>query len=133
MGLCNVPATSFGQTAVEIVEYYHWYSPDEKRYTAHPLTWLRPFNPEELTLDCIPIGSVEFTLDWFKGMGVDNVKPLNIPKELWEYCRHFVTVDYCSNVNGRFMLKDTSIIKADCNGECYFHGDGGSDKKYFFE
>lgn len=125
-----LPAAAFGQTAVDVVEYYDWFS-QEKRYTATPITEARSFAPNELSADCIPIGSVEFVLGWFKAMGVDNVKPLNIPRDLWEYCHHFVTIDYCSEVNGHFMLKDTNKIKADCNGESYFHGDGGKDKKYF--
>ncbi|MCM1167221.1 MAG: ATP-grasp domain-containing protein [Lachnospiraceae bacterium] len=127
-----IPATSFGYTAFEIAEYYHWFDKDDCRYAAHYLNpTYSPFLPSELTAQNIPVGSVEFALDWFKQAGIENIKPLNIPKELWEYCRHYITIDKYSNVSGHFMMKDTDKIKAENNGEYFFHGVGGDDKKYF--
>lgn len=135
----EVPAQDFGYTAMQVVDYHNWLCGNEKTYkfefARSPV--LGKQNPEWLQIDnsgfssCIPIGSVEFVLAWFKAMGVDNVKPLNIPKALWKFCDRHITIDYCSNVNGHFMLKDINTIKASCNGEAYFHVDGGAEKKYF--
>ena len=135
----EVPAQEFGYTAMQVVDYYDWLYPNEKMYDFEFVCSPSLFEqkPEWLQTDangfpqCIPIGSVEFVLSWFKSIGAENVKPLNIPKELWRFCDRHITIDYCSQVNGHFMLKDTDTIKAACNGEAYFNGDGGADKKYF--
>lgn len=125
-----LPAAAFGQTAVDVVEYYDWFS-QEKRYTATPITEERSFAPNELSADCIPIGSVEFALGWFKAMGVDNVKPLNIPPELWHLCDRRVTTGFLCDFNGKYMVKDINTIKSAENGLVELCCDERNDKEYF--
>ena len=64
-------------------------------------------------------------------MGIENVKPLNIPEELWKFCDRKIIIDYCSNINGRWMLKDIDTIKSEINGEIYLDENSNHDKKYF--
>lgn len=128
----TIPAQSYGYTAIEAVQYNNWFQGekvydfvlnDDMTFKSNTYNYLSP--------NYIPIGSVDYVLSWLKLMGVNDVAPLNIPQELWKYCHRDVTVDYCTNINGHWMLKDCNKIKADYNGEVYFNGDGGKDKKYF--
>lgn len=72
-----------------------------------------------LHINCIPVGSVEFCLSWYKQMGVKNIKPLNISKELWKYAGREVSigksVDYTKK---EYFVKDINTIKSMLNGKC---------------
>ena len=125
----NIPAQSYGYTVIEAIQYTNWFR-GEKIYD-FALNGNVEFEPNCLTRDCVPIGSVEYVIAWLKKMGVAEVKPLNIPPELWKFCDRQIKLDYCSNINGHWMLKDTNEIKSAANGEVWFNGDGGNDKKYF--
>lgn len=128
----NLPAQSFGYTAIEAVQYTNWFRDSQVYdFVLNSDLNFKSANYDYLNKNCIPIGSVDYVLRWLELMGVQNVKPLNIPHELWKFCDRTVTVDYCSNVNGHLMLKDVDKIKSELNGEVWFNGDGGKDKKYF--
>ncbi len=135
----EVPAQDFGYTTMQIANYYNWLCPSNCMYDFEYVCSPTLFGqkPEWTHIDengfssCIPIGSVEFTLEWFKAMGIENVKPLNIPQELWKFCDRLVTVDYCVNVRGHLMKKDTDKIKDICNGETYIH-ENQIYTRYFF-
>ena len=128
----TIPAQSYGYTAMEAVQYHNWFH-GEKVYDCklHDNMTFKSDSYNYLRPDYVPIGSVDYVLAWLEQMGVTDVAPLNIPRKLWKYCRRDVTIDYCTNINGHWMLKDCDKIKADYNGEAYFNGDGGKDKKYF--
>ncbi len=116
-----IPAQSYGYTAIESIQYTNWFR-NEHVY-AFLLNDDLNFKSDKynyLSRDYIPIGSVEYVLQWLKLMGVKEVKPLNIPKELWRFCSRKIKIDYCNNVNGHWMLKDIDIIKCPKNGEVQF-------------
>ena len=127
-----VPAQDYGYTAIQAVDYYGWLNSADKDIDRYGFDLTNDITAKRYHAEnYIPIGSVDFVLAWLKAMGVPHVAPLNIPRELWQHCKRDVRIDYCSNINGHWMLKDTDTIKAPYNGEVYFHGDGGKDKKYF--
>lgn len=136
--MLTMPICGFGYTAVEVVDYYNWLHPEEKQYTFE-LFDVAPFEDKTALVNSlklfgassVPIGSVEFALAWFKAMGVDNVKPLNIPRELWRFCDRRVTTGFLCDFNGSYMIKDIDKVKADGNGFVHLCCDERRDKEWF--
>jgi hypothetical protein len=126
-----IPEYDFGYSVIEAIEYANWWEREKvhdyhlvKREELNDIAFINRHTQ-------IPIGSVEFCLDYYNRVGILNIKPLNIPEELWPLVKRPVTIDYCKNINGHWFLKSTSFIKDSANGEVWFNGDGGEDKKYF--
>lgn len=125
----TLPAYDFCYTVIDAIRFMNWFH-NGKLYDyclVNDVKDLSTYGDK----DYIPIGSVEFVLDWYKQCGIPTIIPLNIPEELWSLCHRPIKIDYCSNVNGHWMMKDIYEIKHSANGEVYFHGDGGNDKKWF--
>lgn len=157
-----LPVYDFGDTAIRMVDYYNWLhpaasgcerparnsdaalasslTPEAKPYsfelldvaniTEHNNSLIGTF--KMLGAASVPIGSVEFALAWFKAMGVDNVKPLNIPRELWHFCERKVAIGRGCDFNGTYMRKDIDIIKSDDNGQVRLFNDENDTKECFF-
>lgn len=89
---------SFG--LVHAIKYQNWYY-NEVKYDYY-------LTDDIFRLDFqnyIPVGSVEFVLDFYKQYyGIENIKPINIPNELWkfEYLRR--------NIIHYSELEDTSYL-----------------------
>lgn len=119
----EVPAQDFGYTAIQVVDYYDWLYPNEHMYNFEYVCSPTLFKqkPEWLLTDantfpyCVPIGSVEFVLSWFAAMGIENVKPLNIPKELWHFCDRKIAIGKLKDFTGTYMIKDINNIKYEYN------------------
>lgn len=128
----HIPAQAYGYTAIEAIDYANWYN-GEKIYD-YILTTDVPFKrfyKDYLTKYQTPIGSVEYVTTWLHAMGVDSVKPLNIPKELWRFCARDVRISTLDGLTGHWMKKDLDSIKDDQNGEIFLDGSKTSNKKYF--
>lgn len=112
-----IPSYDFGYTAIQMANFWNWLHSEETQYSIEFIEYSNNLvNKFKEFPNAIPIGSVEFTLDWFKSIGIDNVKPLNIPKELWKFCDREIKVDTIKNNSGFYMIKDTDKIKSDING-----------------
>jgi hypothetical protein len=75
-----VPAHDFGFAVIEGVKFEEWLQ-------QQPVYDYDLLNCETLDMklgnDCIPVGSVEFVLSFFKNsFGINNISPINIPEEL---------------------------------------------------
>lgn len=115
-----LPAFDFGDTAIRMVDYHNWLHPEERAYSfelfpssAELASLMKSYNDRNAAT--VPIGSVEFALAWFKTMGIDNVKPLNIPRELWHFCDREIAVGKLKDFTGTYMIKDINIIKYEYN------------------
>lgn len=132
-----LPADECGDTAIRLVDFWNWYYPNADLYSFNLITQnneeslIKLFKQYEDT--AVPIGSVEFVLAWFKSKGINNVKPLNIPEELWRFCDRKILVGSIKDLNGRYYIKDTDIIKSDNNGAVDLPKEANQieDKKWF--
>lgn len=82
-----LPAYEFCYAAINAINYHNWWFFTNHTYTKANKEHinLHSFNP---TYDDIPVGSVEFCLDFYHKLNKDiNIKPLNIPKELLKYTK----------------------------------------------
>ena len=126
-----LPSQQYGYTAIQAINYHNWFengiNDDGYDFILLPNQDFTKY----LDKKYIPIGSVDFVLQWLYQMGVKDIAPLNIPQVLWGYCKRKVMIDYTDGLYGHYMLKDMYRIKADCNGEVYFRNDGGRDRRYF--
>ena len=116
----------FSFVLIEAINYHNWYN-NEKTYdymlrnnTCIPIEIDKYGNPyEKDSNDIVPIGSVEFVLDFLnRYYNINNVKPLNIPQELRkpEYLKRWIvekTTDWDTINAGNisFFVKDNSKIK----------------------
>lgn len=130
----EIPAQDFGYSIIEAIDYHHWFNENNEYefILCENITQdiIRNVYLKGL-INNIPVGSVEFCLDFYSRFGIKNIKPLNIPKCLWNFVKRYICIDYCKNVNGHWFLKSTKEIKSSDNGECWFNGDGGENEKYF--
>lgn len=116
-----LPSFDFGDTAIRLIEFYKfWHRADNPySYTMFDVTGSNNKAVIERMKayddNTIPIGSVEFVLDWFKARGIQNIKPLNIPRELWHFCNREVTIDRLGNLNGKYFIKSLDEIKSNLN------------------
>lgn len=110
-----VPAQDYGYTVVDAVEQHNWLYPDDKQTIRYRRN--SQFEKDELSSSCLPVGSVEFCLDWYRQAGCGLVKPLNIPKELWTSVRRKVFEAASLAEDGKqYYGKDINAIKAHWNG-----------------
>lgn len=71
---------SFG--LIQAIKYNNWYY-NEIKYSYCPANYTTKIVGFE---DYIPIGSIEFVLEFYKiYYNIENIKPINIPKELKQY------------------------------------------------
>lgn len=134
-----LPAHSFGYAVIEAIKFRNWFRQPVKMehspYFSHH-SELEPYNyvlseyagsvpvGESTAIsmnllqanEWIPIGSVEFCQEFYKELGVPDLKPLNIPQELWQYCRRKVYVDVFDKIpHGEYFCKSVDKIKSDIN------------------
>lgn len=111
----RIPMQDFGYEVIKAIEYSEWWN-NEKRYDYELVTNFafksgRYGAPEAeyfnyLTSNCIPVGSVEFVLEFMKQCyGIVGAKPLNIPSELMRFSNR--DIQYLSNTDF------TNILTAD--------------------
>lgn len=114
-----IPAQDFGYTALDAVEYQNWFEGTQV-YSYTLLEGCR-FQSRDLSRflcpDCIPVGSVEFCLAWYRGMGLPDIRPLNLPPELWKFAgREIFVSDGLPGGSGQYFVKDMEEFKAPGNG-----------------
>lgn len=122
-----LPSQDFGYSMIEAVKFQNWY----EQSNTYDYRLIRDMSfksslagaPERehynyLHTNCIPVGSVEFCLAWYRKIGIQNIKPLNIPKELWKYAGRDVFISNTTyNPNQYYFMKDMDNIKAPHNGQ----------------
>jgi hypothetical protein len=96
-----IPAHDFGFTVIEAIKFEEWLQ-QQKVYDYDFL------NCETLDMklgnDCIPVGSVEFVLSFFKNsFEINNIIPVNIPKELDGFTNRKIE-----------RIKNISSLETDC-------------------
>jgi len=111
-----LPEHTFGLTVIDAIRYVNWMA-GKKVYDF--VLCDRVFTTSRfdyLTNDHVPVGGVGFVLQWLRGMGIDEITPLNIPQVLWEKCRRSVCIASESELSGRYMSKSVTVIKDPTNG-----------------
>lgn len=113
--LFNVPAQDYGYAVMRAVDEFNWYyGADVHRVT----NWRsNSFSSEDLNIDTIPVGSVEFCLAWYRQMGKGLVRPLNIPDALKPMLQRDLVEGTELEYDGqKWYGKDKDVIKASWNG-----------------
>jgi len=81
-----VPMFDFGFELIQAIKYQNWF----RRENLHEFVLVS--KDDDIYKDYIPIGSVEFVTGHMKKYhGVEAVKPLNIPEELYPFAKRMVT------------------------------------------
>lgn len=116
-----IPLHDFGYLITEAVDFKNWW----ERKDVHSYILTDTLN---LCMVCnhkksevVPVGSVEFCIDFYKRVGVTEIKPVNIPECLWEYTRKcwVVSSDEANRIiqsKGDMYVKSADIFKSDKNG-----------------
>jgi hypothetical protein len=126
-----LPSQIEGSVAIELINYANWFNNE----TLYEYTLVENFDvttscmteDKKLPTRIIPIGSVEFVLNYLKQMGIQSVTPLNIPPVLWRYVSRDIKIsnpDIIAN-DGKWFVKSLHKIKSQYN-DMY---DGDRDSK----
>lgn len=98
----------------EAVRYNNWFYNEELYdYELADEFYLNQYK------DCIPVGSIEFVLDFYREIyDIKDIKPINIPQELnkWKYLKRYITTaDNKDKIiaydTDKFFVKDISGFK----------------------
>lgn len=115
--LGGMPAQEFGCSVVEAVNEQLWLHPDSGLSFSMQTSCC--FEKDGLKPDVVPVGSVEFCLAWYRGMGAGLIRPLNIPKCLWPMVKRTIFEgdgQAAADASGAYFAKDVNRIKAPWNG-----------------
>jgi len=124
----RLPAQDFGYATIEAIEYRKWLNQNNHWFIFAKDDYLECYEKyvPDYRYETIPVGSVKFCLDYYRMLGIDNIKPLNIPEELFEFVRRgcFVEDDVNDFIGddffkGTYFIKSATKIKAEVNG-AYF-------------
>ena len=108
-----LPKYDFVYSLIEAVDFHNWQCEEE----IDTAIFLESFSPEHLKTNCIPVGSVEFCLDWYRQMGVPSVSPLNIPECLDPLVKRKIVRTNSLNPDGfKYFGKSMKTIKSSKNG-----------------
>lgn len=119
-----IPIYEFGYAAIQSIMYQKWYNNADSTVVLHTSTNFRDIPDSEwwygnlnyLSDDDIPIGSVEFVESWLWQKAEIKPKPLNIPKELWNFVKRDIVIDTVSDKYVGWFRKSVDIIKHSDNG-----------------
>ena len=113
----------FSHTLIDTIEYQTWL--DDGFFNDggnKPCDILYSDNPVKID-DAIPVGSVEFVLEFMRLNNIKQPKPLNVPEELlhenfsgrkiWNMCKND---NYCNPDCKQYYMKSNDIIKHYDNG-----------------
>lgn len=109
-----VPAHDFGYSYLEVADYHNWTT--QSRCDDVLFLENTQFPQECLTKDCIPVGSLDFCLAWYRQMGVYSIPPLNIPEFLEPLVKRWIFRGNFTATEGRCFGKSMITIKSDRNG-----------------
>lgn len=136
-----LPSQDFGYFTIEATKFQNWYERGkiydyrlirDLSFKSNPAGAPEMEHYNYLHINCIPVGSVEFCETWYRSMGVANIKPLNIPEELWKYAGREVFVSN-STPDKHYFMKNINNIKAPHNGEIQGCANIKYDKMFFTE
>lgn len=109
----GIPLHDFGFQMIEACKYKNWFndSNDYQYLLTDNFTFVTKASEE--VSNFIPIGSVEFVHKFLEGLhNIKNVKPINIPKELFDY-EHLKRCCYIRNKKGMGFLGNRFIKSMD--------------------
>lgn len=107
------PRYDFVYPFIEAVRFHNWQCGEEM----DEAVFLECPKSGYLATNCIPVGSVEFCLDWYRRMGVYTVPPLNIPECLDPLVRRRVLRTNDLKEDGtKYFGKSMTVIKSGKNG-----------------
>ena len=107
-----LPKYDFVYSFIDAVDFHNWQCEEE----IDAAIFLESFSPEHLKTNCIPVGSVEFCLDWYRQMGVPSVAPLNIPEFLDPLVKRWIFRGNFTASGTKCFGKSMTTIKSDMNG-----------------
>lgn len=115
---CSELKYDFQFHIIEAIKYQNWWNQNVKNdYVLTDCIYKNDFS------EFIPVGSIEFVLDFYKQYhGIENIKPINIPNDLYEYkfLKREVIVCGKNDIHGIFgheykqkeyFIKDVNKIK----------------------
>lgn len=125
-----LPKNDFVYSFVEVVDYHNWQAGKENDQVEFVIA--ESFSKDQLTQSCVPVGSVQLCLEWYRQMGVQAIRPLNIPEELDSLSKHsIIRTDNLPYSGRRYFGKVIDHIKSEKNGwYTEYHGD---EKMFFAE
>lgn len=104
-----LPIHDFSFELIQAIKYQNWFY-NERKYFYYLREDVRyDFN------EYIPVGSLEFVLDFYKKYyNIDNIKPINIPKELQKYEFLKRNITYSSQIknNNLFLPLAKYFVKS---------------------
>lgn len=110
-----VPAHDFGYSYLEVADYHNWTT--QSRCDDVLFLENTQFPQEYLTKDCIPVGSLDFCLAWYRQMGCAPILPLNIPQFLDPFIkRDIIRTQDLANTGRQYFGKSMQKFKSDKNG-----------------
>lgn len=123
-GALLLPKYDFVYAFLDVADFHNWQC-GEREDSIVPVEYAA-FKPGHLTPQCVPVGSVEFCLEWYRQMGVASVQPLNIPAYLDAFVKRQVIRTDKLVYNGRkYFGKSMDTIKSDTTG-WYYEYDGAT-------
>lgn len=152
----EIPSQDFGYAIIEAIEYKNWWNHNNEYRFLFPNQFILN-NPAykkyifETGEDIIPVGSVEYCLEFYKDFGIKNIEPLNIPKELLKFTKRKCSYEHQNYIdelylqdNKKCFIKSPKYIKSNMNDiydlksyfnfiddKNYFYIDFTDDEKYF--
>lgn len=137
----EIPSFDYGYSVIEMADYYNWYSNCGKNDNVFYLNYKNFDNeinkiiqlyPKEKWCESLPpiyVGSVENCVKYYSLLGF-NLKPLNIPIELWGYIDNEIFISNHLENNGHlYYNKDLNIFK--CKENCFIDSYSGTEFKFF--
>ena len=115
-----LPRYDYVYAFIEAVRFHNWQCGEDM----DEAVFLECPKSEYLSTNCIPVGSVEFCLDWYRRMGVYAIPPLNIPDFLDPLVKRRIFRGSFTAEGIRCFGKSRTAIKSDLNGwYTEYHGD----------
>lgn len=98
-------------TLIESVKFMNWLT----RSKDYKIIYTDKLEYKESWKKCIPVGSIDFVSDFLKMYHNKDVKPINVPEELFKYCNRNIFNGTEKDIIGEKFVKSNDKIKSFTN------------------
>ena len=98
-------------TLIESVKFMNWLT----RSKDYKIIYTDKLEYKESWKKCIPVGSIDFVSDFLKMYHDKDVKPINVPEELFKYCNRNIFNGTEKDIIGEKFVKSNDKIKSFTN------------------